>query len=169
VLLRAFAMVLRSHASARLLCAGDGDFESVDKVIASLGISDSVEVLGWIDECARSEILRTASMFVLPSFAEGLPMGIIEAMSAGIPVVATPVGGVPEIISDGVEGILVPVADEKALSRAIEKIIEDVDLRTEMGKQAKAKFESSFSADVIIPQLESLYVEFGLSPRAGAK
>jgi glycosyltransferase involved in cell wall biosynthesis len=84
-------------------------------------------------------------------------MGILEAMFFGCPSVATSVGGIPEVIQDGVSGLLVPAGDAEQLSRAVEKLIQDVALRKSLGSTAQAHAQAKFSADAIIPLYESLY------------
>lgn len=164
VLLDALMVVKRDHASVRLVCGGDGDLDEVRGIVNKLGLVDRVEILGWVDEARRSELLATATMFVLPSYAEGLPMSILEAMSAGLPIVTTPVGGIPEAITDGEEGLLVPVGDVEALSAAICRLLGDEQLREAMGSRGRAKFDACYDADVVLPRLESVYRELGVLP-----
>ena len=112
----------------------------------------------------RTELLATASIYVLPSYAEGLPISILEAMSAGLPVVTTPVGGIPEAITDGEEGLLVPTGNAEALSDAIQRLLSDSELREAMGSRGQAKFDTCFNANVVLPQLESMYRDLGVLP-----
>jgi len=88
-----------------------------------------------------------------------LPMSILEAMAHGLPVVATSVGGIPEAVSDGVEGFLVPPGDVAALEDRLQRLLSNKALRRQMGEAARRKVERLFSAEVVVPQLEALYSE----------
>jgi len=114
-----------------LVIIGDGPERTKLELLSKhLELSDRVFFTGWISE--RSGILdhlEQATVFVLPSLSEGLPRVLIEAMACGLPVVATNVGGVPEAVVDGVNGLLVPPRDEKALAEAIEHLFKDIDFR----------------------------------------
>jgi glycosyltransferase involved in cell wall biosynthesis len=168
VLLDAMARLMKNDVDVRLVCAGDGDVDKAKAVVTNLGLQDKVEIHDWIDEAKRNELLELASIYVLPSYGEGLPMSIVEAMSAGLPIVATPVGGIPQAVTDGMEGLLVPVGDSHALSDAIEKLLGDQDYRDAMGRRALAKFNAHFSANVVLQQLESLYRDLGVTPNMQA-
>lgn len=164
VLLDAFSALVQEEPRLRLICAGDGDVAEVRRIVAARGLAESVDVPGWIDEARRAQLLLTASIYVLPSFIEGVPMSILEAMSAGLPVVATPVGGIPEIITDGQEGLLVPAGSVDELAGAIRRLVRDPRLQAEMGARGRAKFRERFDASVIVPRIESIYAELGVSP-----
>jgi glycosyltransferase involved in cell wall biosynthesis len=114
-----------------LVIIGDGpERRRLELLSRHLELSDRVFFTGWIGE--RSTILkylRQAAVFVLPSLSEGRPRVLIEAMACGLPVVATNVGGVPEVVVDGVNGLLVPPRDEKALAKAIERVFNDVEFQ----------------------------------------
>jgi glycosyltransferase involved in cell wall biosynthesis len=125
---------------------------------------DRVEVLGWITGADKLTRLQQAAVFALPSFSEGLPMGLLEAMAAGLPVLATPVGGIPEVITDGVEGFLVDPGDVGALTDRLSRLLSDENLRGRMGRAARHKAEALFTVDVILPQLEQLYTRLGATP-----
>lgn len=158
-LLRALATV---SADWRLVCAGDGDVETARELAHELGIGDRVEFPGWIGGAEKAELLSQAAAYVLPSSAEGLPMSLLEAMSAGLPIVSTPVGGIPEAVTHGKEGLLVPVGGEAQLAEAITQLLEDADLRTRMGEAARETFLSRFDTNVVIPKLETVYRQFGV-------
>jgi hypothetical protein len=120
VLVRAFAAGRRAPTDARLVLAGDGDERpAVEREIARLGLGERVERLGSVPRAEVAERLRRASVFCLPSLYEGLPLALLEAMAAGVPVVATAVSGHPDAIVDGVGGWLVPAEDSAALASAL--------------------------------------------------
>lgn len=164
VLLHALVKVREDYPGVRLLCGGDGDLEEVRALAHELGIESNVEILGWIDEERRSELMRSACVYVLPSYAEGLPMSVLEAMSAGLPVVTTPVGGIPDAITDGAEGLLVPPGDAEALAGALCRLLGDPSLRAAMGSRGRARFDACYDASVVLPRLEAMYRTFGINP-----
>lgn len=168
VLLEAFAEVLRHFPEAELVCAGDGDIGAVRGIIRGYDLEERVKLPGWVEDEQKAELLASSSVFVLPSYAEGLPMSILEAMSAGLPVVATPVGGIPEAVSDGKEGFLVPVGDVQQLADALCRLLGDDALRKCMGSQARATFAERFQLEVVLPQLEAIYRRLGVEPRGAS-
>ncbi len=117
--------------------AGSGEIVDATTLAKKLGIEDRVSFPGWVDAKRIDEILRNADIFVLPSFIENLPMSIIEAMSFGLAVVATPVGAVEDIIEDGVTGLLVPPGDSVALAAALKTLIDAPALRKRLGDAAQ--------------------------------
>ncbi len=99
-LVNAFAALPEAlRARARLVLAGDGDVEGMRKLAAPFG--DQVRVLSWIDAHERDRLLAESDVFVLPSYAEGVPMSLLEAMAAGLPCITTPVGGIPDVFTHG--------------------------------------------------------------------
>ena len=132
-----------------LVIIGDGpERRKLELLSRHLELSDRVFFTGWIGE--RSTILkylRQATVFVLPSLSEGRPRVLIEAMACGLPVIATNVGGVPEVVVDGVNGFLVPPRDEKALAKAIERVFNDVEF------QRRASAENVKAATEYLPSI----------------
>ncbi|GIV03102.1 MAG: polysaccharide biosynthesis protein [Fimbriimonadales bacterium] len=117
--------------------AGDGEVENVRRAAASLGLEQVTVVEDWVTPDRRDQILAQGDVFVLPSLFEGMPMSLLEAMAWGLPVVTTPVGGIPEVVTDGVEGFLVPPNDVGVLRDALGRLIADPDLRLRMGMAAR--------------------------------
>ncbi len=133
----------------RLVILGDGsERRRLELLSTSLGLGGRVSFQGWLDHCSKFwRHLQQATVFVLPSLSEGIPRAVIEAMACGLPVVATDVGGVPEVVSDGVNGLLVPPRDEEALAKAIEYIFSDIDF------QRKASAENRKAAMEYLPSI----------------
>jgi glycosyltransferase involved in cell wall biosynthesis len=154
VLLRAVV----SLAGARLIVAGRGPDESVlHRLATKLGIDDRVEWVGWTEQPA--EQLPRFTVFVLPSRSEGLPLSVCEAMLAGLPVVASDVGGVGEVVVDGETGVLVPPDHPDALAGAIETLLRDAALRARMGEAGRQRARTHFTASAMARSYESLYAE----------
>jgi glycosyltransferase involved in cell wall biosynthesis len=164
-LLEAIAIIQRRFPNVVLRCGGEGDSAVVKDRANELRIAERVELLGWLSGTAKQRALSEAAVYVLPSYAEGLPMAVLEAMAAGIPVVCTCVGGIPDAIEDGVEGFLVEPGDVNALADRIERLLRDVGLRDEFGLAAWTKAKKHFSTEHVIAELEALYEELGAFPR----
>jgi len=158
-LISAVARLKQHYPSIKLYMGGDGDIEGTKRHAMGLGVSETLELLGWVGGAAKENLLEKTSIYVLPSYNEGLPMSILEAMAHGLPVVATSVGGIPEAVSDGVEGFLVPPGDVAALEDRLQRLLSNKALRRQMGEAARRKVERLFSAEVVVPQLEALYSE----------
>jgi glycosyltransferase involved in cell wall biosynthesis len=149
----------------RLLLGGDGEIEQVRRAAGELGLAERLELLGWVGPEAKQRCLARATVYALPSYNEGMPMSVLEAMAAGLPVVTTPVGGVPEAVTDGVEGFLVAPGDVAMLRDRLHRLLSDQALAQAMGAAARRKIESTFSSTVIMPRLEKIYTDLGCGPR----
>jgi glycosyltransferase involved in cell wall biosynthesis len=121
------------RARARLVLAGNGDVEAVRALAAA---EPRVSVLPWIDAAERDRLLAESDVFVLPSYIEGVPMSLLEAMAAGLPSITTPVGGIPDVFSHGLEGSLVRPGDCTQLTAALAQYIQDEPLRLSAGTRA---------------------------------
>lgn len=163
-LLEAAVVARQKFPEFMLRCGGEGDMNSVTSAIKELGIESNVTLLGWVEEEDRLKLFDSATIFVLPSYIEGVPMGILEAMAAGVPCIATTVGGIPDVIEPNVDGILVAPGDVHALANAIVLLLGDENMRTTMGAAAKKKISERFSAEAVVPQLEAIYRELGALP-----
>lgn len=128
-------------ARARVVLAGDGEVERVREEVNQLGLNQQISVMDWVDARQREMLLTNADIYILPSLNEGLPMSILEAMSWGLPVITSPVGGIPEFVQDGFNGFLVPPTDIHAIAQAMQRLIEDEELRLRMGANARASVE----------------------------
>lgn len=156
-LVNAFTFVVKKFPQARLLCGGDGEVCAVQAAIEKAGLLNNYKFLGWVSGNEKDSLMQQADLFVLPSYNEGLPMGILEALSFGIPVVSTRVGGIPDAIEDGKEGFLVDPGDIDALADRIMRVADDHNLRYEMSENAYKKALAKFSVGRIIPQIEAIY------------
>ncbi|OUL27758.1 glycosyl transferase family 1 [Nostoc sp. RF31YmG] len=141
-LIEAFAKLPdRQKESTQLILAGDGEITKAQQLAASLNLAERVTFLGWINSQQRDELLSKADMFVLPSYNEGLPMAILEAMGWGLPIIASPVGGIPELVIAKQNGLLVTPGNIQQLSQAMELLIADEDLRLSLGKVSRKNVE----------------------------
>jgi glycosyltransferase involved in cell wall biosynthesis len=134
------ALPISSRATARIVFAGDGRVEELRRRAADVG--PDVVVHTWLDHEQRNHLLATSDVLVLPSHQEGVPMAILEAMAYGLPVIATPVGGIPDVIRHGREGLLVEVGNRGALTAALAQMVAEPALRASLGRGARATAES---------------------------
>jgi len=156
-LLDAWKTVVQRNPDSRLLIAGDGPDRSVlERQSSGCGIADSVVFLG---EKVASELFPAADLFVLPSLHEGMPNVVLEAMAAAVPVVATAVGGTPEVVDDGETGILVPPGDPDALARAILRLLNDPEMTMRFRNASRNRIESNFQLSETVRRTEALYQE----------
>jgi glycosyltransferase involved in cell wall biosynthesis len=158
-LLAAGALLAPRFPALRLVFGGEGDAAALRRRAAELGIEDRIELPGWLAPAERDGQLARASVFCLPSHAEGLPMAMLEAMASGRAVVASSVGGIPETIVDGGNGLLVPPRDERALAGALTQVLGDAALRARLAGAARATIEQHYSTEVVCGQLSALYRE----------
>jgi len=155
LLVEAFAQV-RADAPLYLLLVGGGELENtVREQVAALGLQERVRFLGVRADVA--DILRASDMFVLSSRWEGNPLSVMEAMAAGLPVVSTAVGGVPELVREGVTGLLVPSEDAGALAQAMQALVDDPVRRQAMGAAARRHAVAHFDIRHTVRGYEQLY------------
>jgi glycosyltransferase involved in cell wall biosynthesis len=141
-LIQAFANLPNEQKkSAKLILAGDGEIEKAQELATSLKLINNITFLGWINYTKRDEVLSKADVFILPSYNEGLPMAILEAMGWGLPVISTPVGGIPELVISNQNGLLVTAGNIQQLSEAIQLLIENETLRLSLGSAARKSVE----------------------------
>ncbi len=159
-LINAFARISKDFPEARLALGGDGDIEAFKRLVSTLGLDDRIDFLGWVSGDEKSRWLRQAGIYALPSYNEGFPMGVLEAMSAGATVLASRAGGIPDAITHKKEGLLVEAGDVDGIAECLRMLLSDEDLRSMYAAQAKNKFLNNFSPDVIFPQLDSIYAQF---------
>lgn len=156
VLVRAFAAVAATHPEARLVLAGDGPQQEARRVARETGVADRLDLTGWIGPDERDALLGAATVFVLPSRIEGLPVSMLEAMAHALPVVVTPVGGIPDAIDDGVTGVLTPVDDVAALAGAIGSLLDDPAGATAMGAAARGVVIDAYELDAVAARVGDL-------------
>jgi glycosyltransferase involved in cell wall biosynthesis len=162
--IRAMDLVVQNRKDAQLLLVGDGpEREIIQKQVQQRNLGPYVRFLGLRTDVAR--LLSAADLFLLTSISEGIPLTIIEAMAAGLPIVATHVGGLAEMIEDGKTGFLVPAGDSDAIARRILTIADDPELRTRLGRVGRDRAFQMFSEQQMHAQYVQLYQEcLGLYP-----
>jgi glycosyltransferase involved in cell wall biosynthesis len=139
---------------------GDGDLTLVEALIQKNQLQAQVKLNGWIDGDTKDRVFRQADVLLLPSYNEGLPISVLEALSYGLPVLSTCVGGISEAVEEGVNGFLIQPGQCKVLGEYIERLSTSAAMRKRMGQSGYELAKSRFDLPIIIHQLEALYREF---------
>ncbi|MBP3960475.1 glycosyltransferase [Gemmata sp. G18] len=157
-LVRAAAIAVRSDPTFRLEIAGDGRcMPDIRQQVTDLNLGGAVRLLGQISDIPT--LLTQASCFTLASLTEGISLTILEAMAAGLPVVATRVGGNPEVITENETGLLVPASDPEALAAALLELWQDPTRRRKMGDAGRRRVEKHFDVRQMVAEYEKLYLD----------
>jgi glycosyltransferase involved in cell wall biosynthesis len=157
-LLSAASALRREFPALRVEIAGSGPHRrKLEAAVAPCGLEGHVEFLGWIDDL--NSVLPRWDVFVMPSLEEGFPIAALDAMAAGLPVVATSVGGVPDLIQDGKTGWLVPPRDADALVSRLRLLLSNPEMRRNMGAAGYARVRDHFSAAQMTEGFTQLYDE----------
>jgi glycosyltransferase involved in cell wall biosynthesis len=156
--LRALGRVVARRPEARLVLVGDGPEKGrLHELAGRLGLLSQIRFLGMRYDVPR--VLAGADLLLLSSTSEGIPLALIEGMAAGLPVVSTNVGGVPEVVVHGTTGLVAPAGDEAALAGAILRLAEDASLRRQMGENGRQRAQTMFSEDRMYARYCALYNE----------
>lgn len=156
-LLRAAKEVLTRHPSATFVFGGDGDIESYQKLSRQLGVDINSQFVGWVTDEDKELLFAQSAIFCLPSKNEGMPMSVLEAMAHGLATVATPVGGVPQVIDDGVDGLLIPVGDSNTLAKVLTSLLEDTAMKERIGQAGRKKIMEQFGMDAYLNKIIGIY------------
>jgi colanic acid/amylovoran biosynthesis glycosyltransferase len=165
-LLEALAQLREQGRPVRAVLVGDGPLhEQLERQIRRSNLSDVVTLTGWLEPGALTQLYSEAAVFVSPSQRgpdgdmEGLPLVLVEAASHGVPLIGTRHAGIPEIVRDGVTGLLVSERDPSGLAQAIRRMMETVELRERCGAAARRLTQAQFSARAQARELEAIYDE----------
>jgi glycosyltransferase involved in cell wall biosynthesis len=161
-LLEAFAALPAECAGTTLVLAGVGDIDGLKRRAEDLGISDRVKLPGWIGPRERERWLSRAACLALPSYAEGLPMAVLEAMAHGVPVVASAVGGIPQMVRPGKTGFLMQPGDIDALENHLAALLLDEPCRHKLGHAARELVELEYATPRVLARLEAIYASLGI-------
>lgn len=159
-LLKAFRLLNTNFPEWRLVVGGNGETDRFEREVAAAGLTEVVDFRGWIGLTDKNHLLDASSIFVLPSYAEGIPIGMLEAMAHSMPVVVTSVGGIPDVITDGVDGMLVSPGDIDALVDGLGRLMGSPDLRKSIGRAGRETADQ-FSTEHLLPRLSAIYADVG--------
>ncbi|MBI5296220.1 MAG: glycosyltransferase family 4 protein [Chloroflexi bacterium] len=158
VLVEAAGLLAREAPHLHLLLVGDGESrQALADQIGKLALRERVTLAGYQDREQVLSILRSSDMFVMPSRYEGTPIALLEAGALGLPIVASNVGGIPELVRDGQEALLVPAADSQALTCALSQLANDRDLAGQLGHRAAQRVKDEFHLGVQVQKTWDAY------------
>lgn len=140
----------------KFLYGGDGDVKQLQAIIKDKGLENIAEYHGWVNGEKKERLLNMADAYILPSYNEGLPISILEAMSYSLPIISTNVGGIPEILKNGENGFIMSPGDKDAMYRAILELMNNEKLRMDMGKASYSKVQEHMPG-FVERQLNDLY------------
>lgn len=156
--LTAIEQLNKEYPFIKVYLAGDGEIEKVKKIIEEKKLSLNIEVLGWINQKKKNEILKKVSTILLPAYNEGLPMSILEGMAIGKMIITSRVGAIPEVVIEGENGILISAGNIKQLKEAIERVINNEDnFLRKYSKNNIKKIRENFSVEVMHHNILDIY------------
>jgi glycosyltransferase involved in cell wall biosynthesis len=158
-LLQAAVIVLKQFPNAEFYLAGNGEVTQAALRVKELGIELSVNLPGWVDAKDMGKMMDDSSIFCLPSYNEGLPMAVLEAMSRGLPVVCTPVGGLPELIQNGRNGVFVEPGNANSIAEAICRLISDPKYAASIGSNGRSTVQQRCSLATVSEQIRQIYMQ----------
>jgi glycosyltransferase involved in cell wall biosynthesis len=141
----------------RVTLAGDRELDQVRRYSIESGVEELIELPGWVSEQTKLELLKASDLLLLPSYKEGLPLCVLEAMACGLPVICTGVGGLGDLVAHGENGFIMVPGDSEAMAAHITKLVQDSSLREQMGSRNARAVQNSYSLLVIAQQVASLY------------
>lgn len=156
-LLRACTLLRSPGSEWHVTFAGGGDVEGYRRSSAAMGLEDNVQFFGWARQDQAAELLAAADALVLPSYDEGLPLVILEALAHGVAVVCTPVGEIPSTLSDGRDALFVPPGDATALAAALDRLIHEPALRQALEQQGRAFYARGFSIEAFFNAVAAVH------------
>ncbi len=156
-MITAFSLIAKKFPNWQLVFAGNGEIEQGKTLAKKLGISQQTQWLGWVNGIDKDHAYREATIFCLPSYAEGFPMAILDAWSYGLPVITTPVGGIPDVAKDGENMLLFAPGDTNKLAQQMEYMITDLDLRKKISIASLNFAKTKFNANTINKEIDNLY------------
>lgn len=141
----------------RFILGGDGDVDDVGRFVKEKGLESIVTVPGWISGEQKEKYLKTSDIFILPSYNEQMPMSILEGMAYGYPIIATVVGGIPEMVKHGENGFLFKSGDIEEMTKYLKLLCENKDMRERMGQRSREIVLERFDSKVIVEELINVY------------
>jgi glycosyltransferase involved in cell wall biosynthesis len=168
-LLEAVGALRTAIPDVRLVCAGDGNRIAVARYAERLGIADAVKFTGWVGPSGKRALFESAAVLAAPSYEAALPVSLLEAMAAAVPVVASAVGGIPEVIVDGTSGFLVAPGDSASLARLLRRLLLERELAARIGAAGRESVRLRFAPERALPHLEELYASIGVESLAAPR
>jgi len=158
-LIRSFAKIASKNPDWKVVFAGNGEIEDAMKIVEDCGIENQVKFLGWVAGEDKERAFQEASIYCLASDGEGFPMGVLDAWAYGIPCVVTPVGGIPDILVDGENGLVFNVGNIELLAEKLDEIINNDTIRKKIAYASMELAATTFNISSINRQLGNIYLK----------
>lgn len=158
-MIKAFAKIADKHLDWQIVFAGNGEIEQGTELAEKMEIAKQTIFLGWINGEMKDKAFKEATIFCLPSYAEEFPMAVLDAWSYGLPVITTPVGGIPDIAENGINMLLFEPGDIGGLAKQMELMIDNEELRNNIAQKSISLANTVFNVETINKQVELLYEE----------
>jgi len=150
--------ILQKHPDVSFVLTGRGPIEThLKQLVTKMGMHKSFSFVGFVDMQSLVKYYQNATLFVLPSYYEGLPTNLLEAMACGVPVITTAAGGIPEVVVNGENGLIVPVKNPYAIGMAVLTLLEDEDMRLRLSRAARETVESRYSLRTLASRYLQIY------------
>lgn len=156
-LLKAIPSVVAMVPDVIFYLGGDGDIERCQNIVKENGTKDNVVFPGWVRDMDKEKLLKKCSTFILPSYYEGMPMAVLEAMSYGLATISTNAGGIPRIIAQGINGIRVDAGDVNGISSALVEVLTNEEWRRRLGTAGRERIKSEFDFGANVQHLKKIY------------
>lgn len=156
-LLEVLPEIFQNYPDSHVYFGGDGEQKQAEQLCREKGITEHVTFLGWVRGAEKEKLLKECSIYVLPTYHEGMPMSILEAMAYGMAVVSTYVGGIPHIITSGENGLLCEAGDKGQLYIFLDSVLKDIKLKAMFGTEARKTLENKFNIQIVIENLLRMY------------
>ena len=158
-ILKCASRIIAIFPNVEFILAGDGEVDNVRELCNKMGIKNNFRITGWIDGAEKEKLLNEASIYLLPSYNEGMPISVLEAMAYGLPVISTNIGGIPELIDNDENGFLIEPGDINGITNSLIKLLEDNNKKRRFGENAFLKAKNNFNVENKINDLYELYYE----------
>ena len=158
-MIKAFALIAKKYPTWQIVFAGNGEIEQGKRLAKELEIEKQTIFLGWVNGIDKDKAFKEASIFCLPSYAEGFPMAVLDAWAYGLPVITTPVGGIPDIAIDDKNVLLFNPGDTKTLATQMEKLITNTAIRDSIAKESVKLAQTTFNINTINEKIATIYLK----------
>lgn len=149
--------IIKKHPDAEFILAGDGEVEKIKEICKENKLENNCIILGWTSGEQKIKLLTEATIYLLPSYNEGMPISILEAMANKLPIISTNIGGIPQLIENNKEGFLIEPGNLMQLEESINLLLDSENLRMKLGQNSFTKVDNNFNLDKNIKKLYSIY------------
>lgn len=147
----------KTYPEIKMVIAGDGEMESVKAKAKEKNVLENLLFPGWVRDKEKDELLKSSDIFFLPSYTEGMPMSILDAMGYGLPIISTNVGGIPKLVQEGQNGRLYTPGDALGMAAGIRELLENTEQRVDYGKKSREIVEERYSMERHLEKIEQVY------------